>query len=109
MFRALLELIITIIVALAARAILGSMMRSFTQSARTGFGQNAPSGPASSYAPPRQQSQPKEKVTVAGELHKDPVCGMYVAESTGFNRRSGGATFYYCSEECKGKHTVAAR
>ena len=46
---------------------------------------------------------------VTGELHKDPVCGMYVAESTRFQRKSGREHFYYCSEECKDKHAVAAR
>ncbi len=108
MFRALLELLVTIIVAFAARAILSSMMRSFSQSARTGFGQHGPTS-SDTNTPPRQQAQPREKVTVAGELHKDPVCGMYVAESTRFQRRSGREIFYYCSEECKDKHAVTAR
>jgi YHS domain-containing protein len=103
MFRALLELIVTIIVAMAARAILGSVMRGFTNASRTGFGQSAPAE-----APPTPR-QPKERVSVAGELHKDPVCGMYVAESTQFQRKSGRDHFYYCSEGCKDKHAVAAR
>lgn len=109
MLRALLELVVTIVVALAARAILTSMMKSFAQSARTGFGPTTPAASDSAQMPPRQQTPPKEKVTIVGELHKDPVCGMYVAESTGFSRRSGGETFYYCSADCKDKHAVAAR
>jgi YHS domain-containing protein len=103
MLRALLELIVTIIIAMAARAILGSMMRGFTDASRNGFRANAPAD-----APPPPQ-QPKEKIKVAGELHKDPVCGMYVAESTRFQRKSGREHFYYCSDECKEKHAVAAR
>lgn len=103
MFRALLELIVTIIIAMAARAILGSVMKGFANSARTGFQARQPQQPD----PPRQQ--PWEKVAVAGEMHKDPVCGMYVAESTQYQRRIGSDTFYYCSGECRSKHAVTAK
>jgi hypothetical protein len=103
MIRALFELIITIIVAMVARAILSSLMKGFANASRNGFGQSPPAQP-----PPPPPQQPKEKVTLAGELHKDPVCGMYVAESTRFQRR-GRENFYYCSEDCKDKHALAAR
>jgi YHS domain-containing protein len=101
--RALIDLVITIIVAMVARAILGSVMKGFANSARSGFAQSGPRG-----APP-PAAQPQERVSVAGELHKDPVCGMYVTESTRFQRKSGHDQFYYCSAECKDKHAVAAR
>jgi YHS domain-containing protein len=102
MFRALIELIITILVAMVARAILTSVMKGFGSAARSGFAQNQPPQP-----PPQQPPPPKQKVNIAGELHKDPVCGMYVAESTRFQRRSGGQNLYYCSEDCKDKHAMA--
>jgi YHS domain-containing protein len=102
--RVLFDLIITIVVAMVARAIIGSLMKGFSNSARSGFGQPA----APSQAPP-QPAQPKEPVVIAGELHKDPVCGMYVAESTRFQRKSGRDQFYYCSELCRDKHAVATR
>jgi YHS domain-containing protein len=101
MFRAILELIVTIIVAMAARAILGSLMKGFANASRSGFSQ-----PADQPKPP---NQPKERVSTAGDLHKDPVCGTYVAESTRYKRGSGRETFYYCSEACKDKHAVTAR
>ncbi len=44
-----------------------------------------------------------------GELHKDPVCGTYVAESTNFRRHASGQTFYYCSDSCREKHALVAR
>ncbi len=88
---------------MVARAILTSIMKGFSSAARNGFTENQPPPP-----PPRQQP-PKEKINIAGELHKDPVCGMYVAESTRFQRRSGRENFYYCSEDCKDKHALAAR
>jgi YHS domain-containing protein len=106
MFRALLELLVTIIVAMAARAILGSLMKGFNSASRTGFGQPRQNAPSDTPPPPRQ---PNERAAVAGELHKDPVCGMYVAESTQYQRKSGRDHFYYCSEGCKDKHAVAAR
>jgi YHS domain-containing protein len=103
MFRALLELIVTIIIVIAARAILAGMMKGFTNASRTGFDQNGPAEPP----PPRRQ--PRERVNVAGELHKDPACGMYVAESTQYQRRAGRENFYYCSEDCKNKHALATK
>ena len=106
MFRALLELLVTIIVAMAARAILGSLMKGFNGASRSGFGQPQPNAPDTTPPPPRPSA---ERVTVAGELHKDPVCGMYVAESTQYQRKSGRDHFYYCSEGCKDKHAVPAR
>ena len=105
MFRALLELVVTIIVAMAARAIFGSLMKGFANASRNGFNQQQQQPEQA--APPRKQ--PQGEVKTAGELHKDPVCGMYVAESTRFQRRNGRDTIYYCSEECKDKHAVAAR
>jgi YHS domain-containing protein len=99
MFRALLELVVTIILAMAARAILASLMKGFQNASRT----------SSQAPPPPPPQQPKERVSVAGDLHKDPVCGMYVTESTRYQRSSGREKFYYCSEQCKDKHAVAAR
>jgi YHS domain-containing protein len=103
MFRALFELIVLFVIAMAARAILRSVMQSVANAARNAQSQSPPPGPTT---PPRQ---PQERVTVAGELHKDPVCGMYVAETTGYQRHSGRETFYYCSEQCKDKHALAAK
>ncbi len=110
MFRAILELIVTIVIAMAARAILASVMKGFSNASRTGFQQNTQSQGSGQRGPdPTTKSGPKERVSVAGELHKDPVCGTYVAESTSYKRGAGRETFYYCSEACKDKHAVSAR
>jgi YHS domain-containing protein len=93
-FRTILELIITILVAMVARAVIGSVVKGFGNAAA-----------ASRQAPPQQQ-QIAAKPT--GELHKDPVCGTYVAESTAFQRRVTGKTFYYCSDACRSKHAIAS-
>jgi len=43
----------------------------------------------------------------ARELHRDPVCGTFVSDSTRFQQRLGGETFYYCSEQCRANHGVS--
>jgi YHS domain-containing protein len=104
--RWLFELIVTILVAMAARAIFGSVMKGFAGSARAGFQQ---SGSAQQTPPEPPRPKPQERVVVAGEMHKDPVCGMYVAESTQFQRKLGRDNFYYCSGECRSKHALTAK
>jgi YHS domain-containing protein len=42
-----------------------------------------------------------------GELKKDPVCGTYVASSSGITDRSHGEVLYFCSEECRKKYRAA--
>lgn len=99
MFRALLELIITILVALVARAILSSVMKGFANSAAAFHGQAG-----QQQGNPAQQARQGEPQR-SGELHKDPVCGTYVSESTGFRRQSSGRTYYYCSAICRDRHS----
>lgn len=103
--RALLELVLTIIAVVVARAILTSLMRGMASVSRT----NSVRPPASndSYQNP-QQSRAEPQTQPTGELHKDPVCGTYVAESTPFRRQASGQTFYYCSGDCKEKHALVA-
>jgi len=93
MFRALLELIIPILVLMVARSVLSSMRKGFGAAASNAFQQ------------PQQQPQPKDTPR-AGELHKDPICGTYVSESTSFRRQFSGKTVYYCSDACRQKHAV---
>jgi YHS domain-containing protein len=95
-FRAILELVITILVAMVARAVIGSVVKGFGNAAAA----------ARQAHPQQQQQQPEAKPT--GELHTDPVCGTYVAESTAFQRRASGKTFYYCSDACRSKHAIAS-
>ena len=98
MFRAILELVITILVALVARAVIGSVVKGFGNAAA-----------AARQAHPQQQQQKQQaEAKPTGELHKDPVCGTYVAESTAFQRRASGKTFYYCSDACRSKHAIAS-
>jgi YHS domain-containing protein len=99
--RALLELVLTIIAVIVARAILTSFMKGMVNTGRT----TSPPPPTqdSSYQNQTQARTGQQKQPT-GELHKDPVCGTYVAESTPFRRQVSGQTFYYCSGACKEKH-----
>jgi YHS domain-containing protein len=105
MFRALLELFITLLAAMVARAVISSIMKGLSNATSNAFQQ--------SQSPPNQQysgSQPNPPGPKTGsELHKDPVCGTYVSEATGFRRQASGQIYYYCSEDCKNKHSLVAR
>lgn len=100
MFRALLELLLTIAVIAVARVILVGFMKSISSSSFTAFQDGNPQ--ASQRRPERSASEPH-----ADLLHKDPVCGTFVAESTRFRRQIGREIFFYCSEACQQKHTVS--
>ena len=98
MFRAILELLFTILIVIIARAVLTSLLRGFTGGSLNTFrNRSADARPDASHS-----SQ------AGGELHKDPVCGTYVPESTAFRRQIRGQAFYYCSDACREKHAMVA-
>jgi YHS domain-containing protein len=100
MFRAVIELLFFIAFVLIGRAVLNSVLRGIARTASNSFAKAADERRA-----PEQQQPPG----VTGELHKDPVCGTYVAESSALKRQVGRETFYYCSENCREKHALVAR
>jgi YHS domain-containing protein len=100
MIRAILELLFTILIVLLARALLTSLLKGVSNAASKSF-QNPGANRGAASPPPDPQ--------LGGELHKDPVCGTYVAESTRFRRQSAGQTFYYCSSDCRERHALVAR
>jgi YHS domain-containing protein len=106
MFRALLELFITLVAAMVARAIISSIMKGLSNAGASAFQQQTPPNPSSA---PRSNPSNSGGPATASVLHKDPVCGTYVSEATGFRRQSSGQTFYYCSQACKDKHSLVAR
>ena len=97
MFRAILELLLSIAVILILRAVLMGLMKGVSSASTRAFQNQAPQGHGSPEPPP------------AGLLHKDPVCGTFVAESTRFRRQVGRETFFYCSEACQQKHAATVR
>ena len=41
------------------------------------------------------------------KLVRDPVCGTYVTPNTALSLTDGGATHYFCSQECRAKYRAA--
>jgi YHS domain-containing protein len=100
MFRIIFEFLLFMLVVFVGRAILGSVLKGISKASSNSFQSPGANRQAGSASPdPR----------LGGELHKDPVCGTYVAESTPFRRQSAGQTFYYCSSDCREKHALVAR
>lgn len=105
MIRAIIEFLLMIAVVLVARAVLTSIMRGVARASSQSFGAHSRTAQDS----PRQSSKARQSSSSAGQLHKDPVCGTYVAESAALKRQAGGQIFYYCSEICREKHALVAR
>ena len=101
MFRAILELLVTILFAMLIRAVVSGLLKGFTSFSRSAAPPPEPPRPSRPSAPQGPQ--------IAGELHRDPVCGTFVAESSPYRRGAGQQTFYYCSESCREKHSLVAR
>ena len=102
MFRALIELLIVVLVVIVARALLTSLMRGVANASANAFRSQMQSSTG-------QSGKAEPPPASGGELHKDPVCGTYVAESTPFRQHIFGQNFYYCSETCREKHAMAMR
>lgn len=100
MIRVALEAIITITVLLIARAIITSIIRSFSNPA-TFFSTKSKTQPSSGY-------RPEDHAPVNGTLHRDPVCGTFVPETTPFRRDQAGSTYYYCSKSCRESHSLVS-
>ena len=58
---------------------------------------------------PAQTAGGKPGIPLSGDLHRDPVCGTFVAGTTDFQRQLGSQRFYYCSEACRSQHMLVAR
>jgi len=87
MFR-LIQLIITVLIALS---VLRSLL-SFVQRFLAGAQARTPAGPA-------RQSSP-------AMLYQDPVCGTYVSMESSLKRIVGGHVFHFCSPECRDRYTA---
>ncbi|MBV8551970.1 MAG: hypothetical protein JOY54_11775 [Acidobacteriaceae bacterium] len=106
MLRALIELLITIFAVMVARAVLASVLKNIAGAAMGSF-QNRPQQAATGTSHSKSNTPPAPEI--GGELHKDPICGTYVAESAALRQQLAGRTFFYCSDECRKKHALAAR
>jgi YHS domain-containing protein len=93
MFRALIEMIVTLVAVYLVRQVLTILISAF----KGGFSGGGPSSSAG--APPRPPGAGK-----LGELKKDPVCGTFVSTEAAFQKAVRGETYYFCSKECRDKY-----
>ena len=101
MIRALIEFLFVIGLAMVGRAILASIFRGVGQASANAFQQTAEEARRRQQNGQGQKKQSAASETAsAGLLHKDPMCGTYVSESSEFHAMRNGRTVYFCSPEC---------
>jgi YHS domain-containing protein len=96
MFRLILFLLLAVVLISVLRSVIGIVAKLAASFLSSPQNPNTPPSSADTHE-------------LGGDLHRDPVCGTYVAESTPHQRRISGQVFYYCSESCKEKHALAPR
>ena len=91
MFRAIFELLLTIVVITLLRGVIGIITKALS-----GQGNRSASAP-----------RPASQVPLSGELKKDPACGTYISAATSIKETVGGQTFHFCSKECRDKYVAS--
>lgn len=56
--------------------------------------------------PPRVEERPPAPMKT---LHRDPLCGTYVAEDISLRVEEDGKTLHFCSEECRMRYLARQR
>jgi len=98
-FRIIPILLLIVMLITVLRSVIGVVMKLFG---------NLVSAPGSG-ANRSPNGAKRPTMQVSGELHRVPVCGTFVAESTAFRRQEAKQTFYYCSENCRSQHALVSR
>jgi YHS domain-containing protein len=93
MFRAIFELLMTIVVIFFLRAVLRVIFRGFGEMMR-------PETPAN-------QPNSQQRVPLTGELKRDPSCGTYISAATSIKEKVGGEILHFCSKECRDKYVAS--
>lgn len=96
MFRIVLYVLLAVVLISLLRSVIGVITKIMASFLDSGGG-------------PTQTPRGADAQQLGGDLHRDPVCGTYVAESTPHQQRISGQVFYYCSESCKERHALAPR
>jgi YHS domain-containing protein len=93
MFRAIFELLMTMVVIFFVRAVLRTIFKGFGDMMRP--------------APQPNQPNLDSHVPMGGELKKDPSCGTYISTATSIKENVGGETIHFCSKECRDKYVAS--
>lgn len=51
----------------------------------------------------REEKEERDRRIVAGEMVKDPECGVYVAVDSSISVRDGDRVYHFCSYDCRDK------
>lgn len=94
MFRAIFELLVTVLVIFFLRAVMRTIFKGFGEMMHPGA--NAP-----------QQPGAANQVPLTGELKKDPSCGTYISAATSVKETVGGQTLHFCSKECRDRYVAS--
>jgi len=94
MFRALFELLLTVIAILFFRTVMGIIVKGFGQAMRQPV-------------PPQDTPTASNSAPRTGELKKDPACGTYIATETSIKEKVGGEILHFCSRECRDKYVAS--
>jgi YHS domain-containing protein len=94
MFRAIFELLMTVLVIFFLRAVMRTISKGFGEMMRPGAG--APNQPTAT-----------NQVPLTGELKKDPSCGTYISAATSIKETVGDQTVHFCSKECRDKYVAS--
>jgi len=97
MFKALLLAIVSIFILSVFRMIAGALSKSFSE--MTGGGSEGAQPGGTPPPPPRPAA-----AASGGALRRDPVCGMFIPESSAVTKTVKGETLYFCSPECRDRH-----
>jgi YHS domain-containing protein len=99
----ILYVIATVLLLGVLRSIIGVVLKGVADF----FGPfNSSSGGPTGGAPGQPGPGPSARtasIPTAEALKKDPVCGTYLAPSSAIRETVGGATYYFCSPECRDK------
>jgi YHS domain-containing protein len=98
--RVLLEAVIAILVITLLRAVIGAVLKGFSELFRT----STSAGSSGRSSPQRDRPIPSSEA-----LKKDPVCGTFIAASSSVQKTIDGETFYFCSPECRDKFREPVR
>jgi hypothetical protein len=93
--RFILYMLVAVVLISVLRTVIGVLMKGLTSLLSNAGEEQSP------------RSEPFTQK--GGDLHRDPVCGTFVADTTPFQRQVLGRTYYFCSGDCKEKHALAAR
>ena len=94
MFRAIFELLVTVLVIFFLRAVMRTIFKGFGEMMHPGA--SAP-----------QQPRAADQIPLTGELKKDPSCGTYISAATSVKETVGGQTLHFCSKQCRDKYVAS--